>query len=99
MLAGELVSIELDITQNGESILDENRQFEVQVGERFDVEILYDDLREDGNGAARFLASVIGSFPEAYLPAVYEEQVVTLTGDFSGTAGGGRIDLSAEGSR
>ncbi len=85
-----LVEFKLDVRQNGQSILDSNRNFEVNVGDRFDLELLYSDLRPsfDRVGLYIFAADIFSNMPSAFRPVVTEFQVFEFDSNFSGVTGG-----------
>jgi Dockerin type I domain len=98
LLAGELLALKLDVSQNGASILNENREFAIAVGDRFDLEILFDDLRpeDEREGPVVFHTNIATNLPSAFRPVVSESQFVRVLGDF-GSVVDGAIVVSAAG--
>ncbi len=90
LLAGELIAIELDVSQDGQSIVDEDRRFRVDVGDRFELEVRYDDLRfgPDKLGARAVFTDIITNLPDAFRPVVHEQQTVVFSEDLVNTDGG-----------
>ncbi len=93
LLVGEVIAIELDVTQNGQSILDANRHFQAEVGERFDLKVRYDDLRAAPNreGAFSIFTDIIASFPDTVRPVVHEVQIFEFSDNFLDATGGNLV--------
>lgn len=90
-----LVEVRLDVTQNGTSIVDQNRHFNVDVGERFDLEVRYDDLRVAPENIGAFVLglNIIASSSSGIRPAVGEVQLITLENALNSNEGS--IEISA----
>jgi hypothetical protein len=88
-----LVEFKLDVRQDGQSILDSNRNFQVNVGDRFDLELLYSDLRPsfERKGLYIFAADIFSNMPSAFRPVVTEFQVFEIDSNFAGVTGGSVI--------
>ncbi len=98
-LLDPIVEFKLDVRQNGQSLLDQNRNFNVDVGERFDLEVLYSDLRspEARLGVSGFAANVLSSMPAAFRPVVTERQFFDFSDELD-NATGGSVVIGLEGS-
>ncbi len=98
-LFGPTVEFKLEVTQNGQSILDANRTFNVNVGERFDLELLYSDLRDPSQraGLSGFAAKILSSMPSTFRPVVRERQIFDFGDQFSAVTGGSLV-VGLEGS-
>jgi len=91
------MEIHLDVTQQGASIVDQNREFSVNVGEQFDLELLYDDLRPSNTnkGAFSVAADIAASSSTSFRPVVSEVQIFSLRN--ISNSFGGFVTVSAEG--
>ncbi len=98
LLVGETIAFELDVTQNGASILDANRVFEVDEGERVKLQVQYDDLRTgtDQQGLWAMHADIISNAAGAFIPVVTERTELRLIGDLDFLTGGSLL-VGAEG--
>ena len=85
-----IAEFKLDVRQDGQSILDANRNFQVDVGDRFDLELLYSDLRApfERLGFYLFATDIFSNMPSAFRPVLTEIQVFDFDSDFSGVTGG-----------
>ncbi|WP_145346884.1 GEVED domain-containing protein [Rosistilla ulvae] len=89
------------MTQDGQSILDSQRQFAVAVGDRFDLELQYDDQRQGflenvALGAFTVYADILAENAHAYRPVLSETQILSL-GENLMDADGGSIQLIGNG--
>lgn len=94
-----LLSIELDVTQDGNSILTENtRNFVVDVGEKFDLEVRYSDLRDrladNQFGAYSLYVDILATGIDSFLPVLSETQIVEVSENL--VDAGGSLTLSFE---
>ncbi|MFK8114283.1 MAG: Ig-like domain-containing protein, partial [Rubripirellula sp.] len=76
LLVGELLELQLSATRDGADLLDANRQLSLEVGERFDLEVRYADLRtgEQADGAFTLLTDIASDSPGAIVPVLRETQ-------------------------
>ncbi|WP_218934708.1 FG-GAP-like repeat-containing protein [Rosistilla ulvae] len=86
-----LLNIKLDVTQDGESILAENtRNFEVNVGEKFDVEVRYADLRTPVDhrlGVFSLYVDILASGIDSFRPVLSETQIIELSENLEDASG------------
>lgn len=78
---GELIELRIDATRDGESLLDETRNFEATVGDFFTLEVQYEDLRlgDQAIGAFQVLTDVVSSNIESVRPLLAETQELLFT--------------------
>ncbi|QDV69725.1 hypothetical protein Poly24_34420 [Rosistilla carotiformis] len=97
--ADAVIELKLDVTQEGQSILNDARQFAVEVGDRFDLELLYDDKRPiffNHMGAFTVYADILADNAHAYRPVLSETQILTIDETLN-DAIGGSLQLSSNG--
>ncbi|TWT51164.1 Dockerin type I repeat protein [Rubripirellula amarantea] len=77
---GELIELQLDVTRDGTSLLDEDRNFSAKVGDRFNFEIYYDDLRvlDEEIGAFAIFADIMSSAEAPLKPLMTETQLLSI---------------------
>ncbi|MDA8744525.1 tandem-95 repeat protein [Rubripirellula amarantea] len=77
---GELIELQLDVTRDGSSLLDEDRNFSAKVGDRFNFEIYYDDLRvlDEEIGAFVIFADIMSSAEAPLKPLLTETQLLSI---------------------
>ncbi len=101
LAADTVIELKLDVTQDGESILDSDRRFAVEVGQRFDLELLYDDKRpfqfnENHMGAFTVYADILADNAHAYRPVLSETQIISISENLRDATEGSFV-LSANG--
>ena len=76
LLVGELIELQLDIVQGDTSIIDQNRNVELAVGNEFELRVQYDDLRFSPNdlGAFQLLTDIAISQPDTVVPLMHQVQ-------------------------
>ncbi|WP_417740474.1 FG-GAP-like repeat-containing protein [Rosistilla oblonga] len=78
-----LLDIELDVTQDGTSLLaDGSRNFEVNVGDKFDLEVRYTDQRsifENRFGAFSLYVDILATGIDSFRPVLSETQIIELS--------------------
>ena len=99
-----LLGLKLDITQNGVSLLRDGsgavtgREANIAVGDKFDLEVLVDDLRSPFTalGAFTVYADIMASSAGSYRPVLSETQIISVSENLiDGT--GGDVVISAPG--
>ncbi|MEZ6088492.1 MAG: FG-GAP-like repeat-containing protein [Pirellulaceae bacterium] len=86
-----MLSLELDVTQDGVSILEPGtRNFEVVVGERFDLEVKYNDLRDAFNqfGVFSLYVDILATGIDAFRPVLSETQILELSEELENVSSG-----------
>lgn len=91
-----VLELKLDVTQSGQSILDSDRQFAVEVGERFDLELRYDDKRphvfnDNHLGAFTVYADILADNAHAYRPVLSETQIISIAENLQDANGGSLV--------
>jgi CSLREA domain-containing protein len=81
LLAGEIIELTLDASQDGISLRDDpsSREFTAYVGDRFSLDIGYRDLREDGRGLFVAYVDTIISDASVIRPVLYDIQRIEIT--------------------
>ncbi|QDV68703.1 Calx-beta domain protein [Rosistilla carotiformis] len=86
-----LLSIELDVTQNGTSLLaEDSRNFEVEVGEKFDLEVRYTDLRSQFSnrfGVFSLYVDILATGIDSFRPVLSETQIIELSENLDDASG------------
>ncbi len=85
-IGNALASISLGARRNGQSIVDSTGQFNVGLGEDFDLEVLWTDHRSGGNrlGVFSIYADILVSQSDLFLPVVGETFDLIVTEDVIG---------------
>ncbi|MEZ6088478.1 MAG: GEVED domain-containing protein [Pirellulaceae bacterium] len=99
--AEPIIELKLDVTQNGQSIVNDQRQFVVEKGDRFDLEVLFDDERpyifnDFHLGAFTVYADILADNSHAFRPVLSETQIIEISEDLH-DATDGSIVLSLNG--
>ncbi|WP_419189089.1 NosD domain-containing protein [Stieleria marina] len=79
-MAGEIIELTLDASQEGVSLRDDptSPDFSVFVGDRFSLDFGHRDLREEGGGLFTAYIDTIISDASAIRPVLYDSQVVSF---------------------
>ena len=81
LLVGELLELDLNARSlSDELLLDDDRVLHLQVGDRFDLEVSYDDLRlsDDERGVFQLFTDIAISHPEVVVPVLNETQQIII---------------------